>query len=79
MRILNAVTDNNKYKIDDLGVQLGDLGYHSNRKISTTMVSAGYTVYPQIETICLKNFWSIGPVKDNELHFYKERDKYVGI
>ena len=79
MRIFIAVTDNNKYKIGDLGVQLWDLVYHSNRKISTTMVSAGYTVYPQIEKKCLKDFCSIGPVNDNDLHYYKERDKYVGI
>ena len=79
MKIFNEVTDNNKYKIDDLGVQLGDLGYHSNQNISTTMVAARYTVYPQIETIFLKGFWSIGPVNDNYLHYYKERDKYVGI
>ena len=79
MRIFNAVKDNNKYNIDDLGLQLGDLGCHSNQKISTTMVAAGYTNYPQIEKICLKDFWSIGPVNDNDLHYYKERDKYVGI
>ena len=43
------------------------------------MVADRYTVYPQIEIICLKGFWSIGPMNDNDLHYYKERDKYVGI
>ena len=79
MRIFIAVIDNNKYNINDLGVQLGDLIYHSNWKIYTTMVSAGYTMYPQIEIISLKGFWSIVHVNDNKLHYYKERDKYVGI
>ena len=62
----------------ELGVQPGDLGSHSTRKGSITLVSSGCTVSPPMSSICLRACWSMGPVKDRYIHYEKAGDQFVG-
>ena len=42
----------------------GDLGSHSTRKGSITLVFSGCNVSPPISSICLRACWCMGNVKD---------------
>ena len=47
----------------------GDLGSHSTRKGSITLVFSGCNVSPPISSICLRACWCMGNVKDRYLSF----------
>ena len=60
------------------GVKKGDLGSHSVRQGSITLVSSGCTMSPPMSSICLMACWSMGPVKDRFIHYEKAGDQFVG-
>ena len=47
----------NKEEFEKLGVKPGDLGSHSTRKGSITLVCSRRTVYPPMSSICLRACW----------------------
>ena len=49
MRIFNAAIADDEEKFYNLGVQLGDFGYHSTQKVYPSMVAAGWIVSPLME------------------------------
>ena len=67
----------NKYELQQLGVEEGDLGTHSCRKGVATMVAAGCTVSPPIVSICVRAGWVMGGVKDRYLKRESAGDQYV--
>ena len=56
---LQLISDN-KYELQQLDVEEGDLGTHSCRKGVATMVAAGCTVSPPIVSICVRAGWVMG-------------------
>ena len=78
IRIFHKVLNQNNEEFEALGVLKGDLGSHSTRKGSITLVSAGCTVSPPMSSICLRACWSMGPVKDRYIHYKKAGDQFVG-
>ena len=76
---LQLIADN-KYELQQLGVEEGDLGTHSCRKGVATMVAAGCTVSPPIVSICVRAGWVMGGggVKDRYLKRESAGDQYVG-
>ena len=67
-----------KEEFEKLGVKPGDLGSHSTRKGSITLVSSGCTVSPPMSSICLRACWSMGNVKDRYIHYEKAGDQFCG-
>ena len=43
------------------------------------MFDAGCTVSIAMESICVRDFWSMVTVKDRQLHYEKEVYPYVGM
>ena len=78
MIISNVAIDFNDEKFNNLGVQLGDLDHHSHLKVCGTMVADLSKVYSPMAIICLRYYWSMGPVKYRYLHYKKLWDKYAG-
>ena len=70
--------NDNAEVFERMGVKKGDLGSHSVRKGSITLVSSGCTVSPPMSSICLRACWSMGPVKDTYIHYEKAGDQFVG-
>ena len=61
-----------------LGVDPKDLGSHSTRKGSATLVSSGCIVSPPHSSLCLRAGWSMGSVKDRYIHHKSAGDQFVG-
>ena len=55
-----------------------DLGSHSKRKGSATLVATGSTMSPPFSAICLRAGWSMGSVKERYIHYEKAGDQFVG-
>ena len=71
---VNNVIEENKYKFSNLGVQLGDLGYHSYWKGYWIMVTSGCIFLLHIGN----HFTKVDPVKDRYIIYDKAEDNYVG-
>ena len=78
VKIFHKVISKNKEEFEKLGVKPGDLGSHSTRKGSITLVSSGCTVSPPMSSICLRACWSMGNVKDRYIHYEKAGDQFCG-
>ena len=61
-----------------MGVKPGDLGSHSTRKGSITIVCSGCTVSPPMLSIFLKACWSMGNVKDRYIYYKKSGYQFFG-
>ena len=61
-----------------MGVEISELGSHSIRKGSALRCSTGCTVSPPMASICLRAGWSMGPVKERDIHYEKAGDQFVG-
>ena len=77
-KLFLQVVSENKFELQELGVEDGDLGTHSCRKGVATMVAAGCTVSPPIVSICVRAGWVMGGVKDRYLKRESAGDQYVG-
>ena len=77
-KIFSEVLKKNEEDLNLLGVEIGDLGSHSNRKGVATMVAGGCTCSPPIISICLRAGWVMGGVKDRYLKYASAGDQYVG-
>ena len=75
---IHKVIRENKEEFEKLGVKPGDLGSHSTRKGSITIVCYGFTVSPPLSLICLWACWSMGNVKDRYTHYKKAGDQCFG-
>ena len=64
--------------LNTLGVEEGNIGIHSSRKVVATMVAAGCTVTPPIVSICIRSGWVMGGVKGKYLKSESSGDQYVG-
>ena len=64
--------------LDDLGIEVANLGSHSARKGVGSMVAAGCTVGPPIVSLCLRAGWKLGGVKEKYLFRENAGDMYVG-
>ena len=60
------------------GVEEGDLGTHSYRKVVATMVASGFTLSPPIVSICLVAGWVMRCIKDRFLKYASSGNHYVG-
>ena len=56
----------------------GDLGSHSTRKVSITIVCSGCTVSPPMSSIFLRECWSMVNLKDRYIHYKKSGDQFCG-
>ena len=50
---------------------------HYIRKGAITIVATGFTVSPPMASIFLRDGWSMGPIKDQYIHYKKVGDKFV--
>ena len=78
LKIFYKVINENEEEFGKLGVKKGDLGAHSPRKGTITLVASGCTVSPPMSSICIRACWSMGPVKDRYIHCEKAGDEFVG-
>ena len=58
-----------------VGVNSGELGTHSCRKGTATMVSSGCTVTPPNTLLFIRCGWSMGVVKEIEIKYQGEMGK----
>ena len=61
-----------------LGLEKGMLGAHSIRNGAITIVANGCTVSPPMDSISLRDGWSMGKIKDLYIHYDKVGDQFVG-
>ena len=78
LKIFHKIINANLEELKSLGVEKGTIGSHSARKGAITIVSSGFTVYPPMAYICLKDFWSMGPIKYRYIHYEKAVDQFGG-
>ena len=78
VKFFHKLLNDNAEVFERMGVKKGDIGSHSVRKGSITLVSSGCTVSPPMSFICLRACWSMGPVKDTYIHYEKAGDQFVG-
>ena len=64
MDSFHKTTDDHENEFKELGVKKGDLGSHSARKGTVTLLTTGCTVVPTMASVCIRAGWSIGPAKD---------------
>ena len=55
----------------------GDLGSYSTLKGAITLVDSGYTVSPQMLSICLRACWIMGNVKDIYIYYEKAGGEFI--
>ena len=60
------------------GVEKGMLGAHYIRRGYITIVATGCTVYPTMDSIFMRDCWSIGPIKYRCIHYQKAGDQFLG-
>ena len=70
-RVLCKVLDANKDVFSNMGVDINYIGCHSPRKGAATRAETGATVSPPMASICLRDGWSMGPVKERYIHYEK--------
>ena len=78
MNIFSKLLRDNADVFKDLGYVPSDLGSHSARKGSATLVATGSTVSPPFSAICLRAGWSMGSVKERYIHYEMAGDQFVG-
>lgn len=78
IKVFHKAISDNEDTFQGLGVEEGSLGSHSCRKGDITFLSSGCTVSPPMASICLRAFWSMGPVKGRYIHYEKSGDQFVG-
>lgn len=78
MGIFTKVLKENADEFKALGYLPSDLGSHSTRKGSATLVATGCTIAPPFSAICLRAGWSMGSVKERYIHYEKAGDQFVG-
>ena len=78
VNIFSKVIKENEGDFRDLGYSPSDLGSHSTRKGSATLVATGSTISPPFSAICLRAGWSMGSVKERYIHYEKAGDQFVG-
>ena len=78
LKKIHKVIRKNKEEFEKLGVKPGDLGSHSTRKGSITLVCSGCTVSPLMSLICLRACWSMGSVKDRYIQYKNSGDQFCG-
>ena len=78
LKIFHRIINNNLEEFQSLGVEKGTLGYHSIGKGAITVVSSVCNVSPPMASICLRSCWSMGPIKDQYIHYEKAVDQFVG-
>ena len=78
LKIFHQVVEKHSSEILALGVDPNDLGSHSTRKGSATLVSSGCVVSPPHSSLCLRAGWSMGGVKDRYIHHESAGDQFVG-
>ena len=78
LKISHKIINDNPEVFQSLGFEKRTLGSHSVRKGSITIFASGCTVSPPMAYICLKDFWSVVPIKDRYIHYEKVGDQFVG-
>ena len=78
LKIFHSVVEKHSAEILALGVDPNDLGSHSTRKGSATLVASGCIVAPPHSSLCLRAGWSMGGVKDRYIHHESAGDQFVG-
>ena len=78
LKIFHHVLTKHSAEILALGVDPNDLGSHSTRKGSATLVASGCIVSPPHSSLCLRAGWSMGSVKDRYIHHESAGDQFVG-
>ena len=78
LKIFHHVLTKHSAEILALGVDPNDLGSHSTRKGSATLVASGCIVSPPHSSLCLRVGWSMGSVKDRYIHHESAGDQFVG-
>jgi len=78
MDCLHRVIKKNRDEFLELGIRPGDLGSQSARKGACSFASAGSTVSPPMDSICLRAMLSMGSGKERYLQFEKAGDRYLG-
>ena len=78
MGIFSKLLKDNAEDFKELGYEPNDLGSHSTRKGSETLVDSGSTVSPPLSAICLCAGWSMGSVKERYIHYEAAGDQFVG-
>ena len=78
LKIFHKIINGNIEEFQSVGVEKGTLGSHSVRKGAIAIVSSGFTVYPPMAYICLRDFWSMGPIKYRYILYEKASDQFVG-
>jgi hypothetical protein len=71
-------SDSGTQLLNQLGLNLDDIGTHSIRKGVGTYACSGSTSGPGIVSVCIRMGWSMGGVADRYLQFEAAADKYLG-
>ena len=61
-----------------MGINHGELGTHSFRKVAETMVPYGCIVSPTTALMCIRCGWYMGIFKEIYLKYESSGDQYVG-
>ena len=77
-KILHRVLYDNEEIMAAIGCDIKEIGTHSIRKGAATLCASGCTVSPPVTSICLRDGWTKGGIKDKYLHFEKAGDQFVG-
>ena len=78
LKIFCSVISKHSEEIIGLVVDPFNLGSHSTRKESATLVSLGCIVSPPMLAIYFRIGWSMGGVKDRYIHHECAGDHFVG-
>ena len=75
---LGNLVKSNKTAVEQLGVNIEDIGVHSIRKGAATYCCAGTTAAPHIAAVCNRAGWTMGKVKDTYIQYAEAGDQHVG-
>ena len=78
IKIFHRVIHDNKETFHIIGVEEHSLESHSCQKGAIILCSSGCIVTPPMVSICLRDCWSMGPVKDWYINYKKASDQFTG-
>ena len=78
LKIFHKIININIEDFQSLGVEKGMVGYLTVSKGAIKIVASGCTVSSPMASICLRDCWSMGPIKYQYIHYEKVGDKFVG-
>lgn len=67
-----------KKEVEQLGINIEDIGVHSIRKGAATYCCSGTTSAPHIAAVCNRAGWTMGKVKDTYIQYAEAGDQHVG-